>query len=572
VSRTDELGAAFRPGIPPESRGDEGPMPEATEVDGVLFERDVAVTLRDGATLHVDVFRPPGATGLPAIIEYAPFGKSRQTDWSIFREAEVPVDRIWTGTPFENHDPIAWAKNGFAMIHADARGTWNNDGRVIFFGPEEAETGYDLVEWAAAQPWSNGKVGWGGCSYFGMTAWAVAALRPPHLACIMPWEAASDVYREAYFHGGIPVAPFTHAWMQMTSVSHGEVEDMEIAQWEHPLFDEYWASKVADWPAIEAPAFVVTGWPAQGIHVRGTIEAYLGIASEQKWLYLHAGKEWAAFYDERNVAMQQAFYARFLKDGQTGGGHVDAKPADEDGQVDEDLTDVFRWPQVRLQVRTARKGYVERAEQAWPIPRTEHRVLYLDAGSGNVTVNPPKQEATVSYDSRKKDERAVFDLRFDASAEITGHAKVRLWVSAEEMNDADLFVAFQKLDRAGDLVPFPYFGQFEDGQAAYGWLRLSHRELDETRSRPERPCLKHERLLWLQSAEPVAADVEMWPSSTLFEAGETLRIVVQGHDLNTYEGSGLHYANHYPLHNYGRHTLHTGGRYDSCVVLPVVPD
>jgi predicted acyl esterase len=547
---TTELGAAYRKGYSPEERGNPGPGYENHEIEGVLFERDVAVPLRDGKKLYVDVFRPVGVTNLPAIIEYAPFGKNRKVDWSMFRNAEVPIERIWPGTPFENHDPIDWAKDGFVLVHADARGNWNSEGEVTFFSPEEAETGYDLVEWAASQPWSSGKVGWGGCSYFGMTAWSVAALKPPHLACIMPWEAASDVFREAYFHGGIPVAPFTHAWMQLTSISLSQVEDMEVAQWTHLLLDDYWKSKVADWSSIEVPAFCVTGWPAQGIHVRGTVEAYMGISSSQKWLYLHPAKEWAAFYDPRNVEIQKAFYARFLRG--------------EDNEV-------VTWPKVRLAVRKTGIESTERSEEAWPIPRTEYRTLYLDAARGSMSDTAPPEEASVAYESLKKTDRAQFDFRFDKTTEITGHSKVRLWVTAEEMNDADLFLAFQKLDRDGNLVTFPYFGQFEDGQVAYGWLRVSHRELDRVRSRPERPYLKHERLLWLENSEPVPVDVEMWPSSTLFESGETLRVIVQGTDLNSYEGAGLHYANHYPLHNYGRHVIYTGGGYDSHVLLPVVP-
>jgi predicted acyl esterase len=509
----------------------------------------VAVPLRDGRTLYVDVFRPGERDGLPAVIEFAPFGKNRPAAWDIFRDADVPADQIWPGTPFENHDPVDWAGDGFAMIHADSPGTWNCDGDTTFFSPEEAAAGYDLVEWAAAQPWSNGRVGWGGCSYFGMTAWEVAALRPPHLACIMPWEAASDVYREAYFHGGIPVAPFTHAWMQMTSVSRGRVEDMEAAQWVYPLSNEYWRSKVADWSQIEVPAFCITGWPAQGIHVRGTIEAYRQISSREKWLYLHAGKEWAAFYDPRSVAMQKAFYARHLRD---------------------EENEVAQWPRVRRQVRVTGTESFERAESAWPPPGTRHTVFHLNAQKGVLSADRPEEEADVAYDSADSRDRAWFDLRFHEATEVTGYAKVRLWVGADEMNDADLFLAFQKVDRDGRLVPFPYFGQFEDGQAAYGWLRVSHRELDEELSRPERPYLKHERFLWLQDQEPVAVDIEMWPSSTFFAAGETLRLVIQGSDLNTYEGTGLHYPNHAPARNYGLHRIYAGGRYDSHVLLPIV--
>jgi len=69
--------------------------------------------------------------------------------------------------------------------------------------PREAEDCYDLIEWAGTQSWSNGKVGMHGVSYQAWTQWKLAALNPPHLAAINPWEGVSDFYREFAFHGAI---------------------------------------------------------------------------------------------------------------------------------------------------------------------------------------------------------------------------------------------------------------------------------------------------------------------------------------------------------------------------------
>ena len=99
---------------------------------------------------------------------------------------------------------------------------------------------------------------------------------------------------------------------------------------------------------------------------------------------------------------------------------------------------------------------------------------------------------------------------------------------------------------------------------ALGWLRASHRELDPERSRPERPWLRHRRELPLPVAEPVPVEIEIWPSGTLFRAGERLRLVVSGTDIH----APLH--KHEDSRNDGDHGIRTGGRYDSHLLIPVV--
>lgn len=95
------------------------------------------------------------------------------------------------------------------------------------------------------------------------------------------------------------------------------------------------------------------------------------------------------------------------------------------------------------------------------------------------------------------------------------------------------------------------------------------RQLDPARSRPERPYHRHARRQWLIHLEPVAVDIEIWPTSIVFDAGETLRLVVQGTDLHKAPGSRFE-LRHGPLHNYGHHILHTGGRFDAHLLLPVI--
>src|SRR5439155_7302007 len=151
--------------------------------------------------------------------------------------------------------------------------------------------------------------------------------------------------------------------------------------------------------------------------------------------------------------------------------------------------------------------------------RTRYRSLHLDAAGAAMELLPAS-ESEVRYAADAEDGRAVFDHRFDASTELVGHTKLRLWVEAEGADDMDLFVALQKLDADGEVVPFSYFNALEDGPVALGWLRVSHRELDAERSTPEQPRLLHQREQRLRPGEVVPVEIEIWPSGTLFHQGE----------------------------------------------------
>jgi predicted acyl esterase len=135
----------------------------------------------------------------------------------------------------------------------------------------------------------------------------------------------------------------------------------------------------------------------------------------------------------------------------------------------------------------------------------------------------------------------------------------------------DLFVAIQKLDEAGAPVGMTFYAFYENGPVALGWLRASHRALDEERSTPWQPVHSHREEALLEPGVPVPVDIEIWPSSTLFRAGETLRVVVKGMDIYRDALPNLPFARHEDLRNAGTHIIHAGGRYDSHLLAPVIP-
>jgi putative CocE/NonD family hydrolase len=122
-------------------------------------------------------------------------------------------------------DPEKWVPDGYACVRVDSRGAGRSPGYMEPFSPRETRDLYHCIEWAAAQPWSNGKVGMHGVSYLAWSQWKVAAANPPHLAAINPWEGVSDFYRELATHGGIPETLFGPMWMRSVCFSTTRVED-----------------------------------------------------------------------------------------------------------------------------------------------------------------------------------------------------------------------------------------------------------------------------------------------------------------------------------------------------------
>jgi predicted acyl esterase len=538
---------AFIPGNLPENAGWPGGEYSRRIEGEVQIDYNVQVPMRDGKNLLVDLYRPAGTTfDLPVIVAWAPYGKHGALSFAGWPGHDVDLDQLSKYAAFETPDPMFWTRNGYAVIMADARGAWGSEGDVTMCGPEEADACCDLIEWAAEQEWSNGKVGMAGVSWYAVIQWAVAARRPAHLAAINPWEGWTDLYKEVLTHGGIPETQFGAALGPLIANTHGQVEDMLTNSMNHPFYDEYWQSKAPDLTAIEVPAYVVASWSDHGLHTRGTLEGFRQISSKQKWLEVHGRKKWQNFYDPASLARQRAFFDHFLKG---------------------EETEVSAWPPVRIEVRDRAYLGEIREENEWPLARTAYVPLYLDGGRGTLSSEAAPASATTSYEAATG--CAVFEHAFVQETEITGYAKLRLWVEAQGSNDMDLFIALQKIDRDGNIVTFPFFATFDDGNVALGWLRASRRQLADD-STPEQPRYAHQAEELLQEGDIVPVDIEIWPSSTVFHTGETLRLIIQGHDVNSYP-QGLFAQGHTYTRNAGKHVIHTGGSYDSHLLLPFIP-
>jgi len=519
----------------------------------MILERDLAVRMRDGMHLFVNLFRPPDGGPHPVIISVTPYGKDKFPDrlagffmrLSGVKFGKLDCSRL---TGFESPDPVYWVEQGYAVLQADVRGMHKSEGQAGVLRQQDAEDYYDLLEWVASQPWCTGRVGLMGVSYLAMSQWRVAPLKPPHLRAIVPWEGVIDLYREFALHGGIPETEFIPIWAKKR-IKAGRnrrfplAEDFQAERAAHPLDDAYWESKRPILENLEVPALVCASWSDHGLHTRGSIEGFLRISSKQKWLFTHGRKKWETFYSEEARRWQKRFLDHFLRD------------------IDNGMDQV---PTVRLEIRKAFYQQEVRSEQNWPLATVLPTPLYLCANTRSLQREAVASEGKAQYLSTSRRGKAVFSCRFDESVETIGSMRLKLWVSTSEGDDLDLFVVLRKLDSAGNEIFFSGFNGYERDGLAKGWLRVSHRELDPSRSTPLRPWHSHTRIQHLHPGDIVPVEIEIWPSATLFETGSSLQVTIQGRDAARYPAFG-----HGKLVNRGWHTIYTGGTYDSHLAIPL---
>jgi predicted acyl esterase len=532
----------------------------------MMIDYDSPVTMRDGVEIYVNVYRPLAEATYPSILVWTAYGKDSHY---VGHAGGQDIVGLSEHTQFEAPDPVWWTRRGYAVVVADPRGAFNSEGERTFLTEQEARDMYDVIEWIARQPWSDGKIGMAGVSYLAWSQWWAASLNPPHLVAINPWEGTPLLYHNVAVHDGIPTDFFPvlvrYRWQYSRS---GRVEDLVAMLEEHPFFDEYWESKVPRFERITVPTFAVASWSDHGLHTWGTLEAWAKAHSREKYLLIHGRKKWKTFYDL--AWMQRQFFDRYLRGAEN---------------------DVRYWPRVMYEVRD--RNYIGNFYEAddWPVPGTRYVQLYL-GDDGSLRRDPLGGEHEISYDPLGGG--ISFLHRFDADTKVVGHMKLRLWVSVrgEGADDADLFVAVDKLDRSGEVVEFPWNNYFDNGPVTRGWLRVSCSELDEGESTPYRPVHPCRGARKLAPGEIRPVDVALWPSGTLFREGEGLRLTIAGHDINVPDPDvetavmrdiidpttwSLRILESPPFYkhsrtvNRGAHVAHVGGRFDSHLLVPIIP-
>ncbi len=517
--------------------------PHAEIRDGMRILWDLPISMDDGLVLRADVFLPLDEGRYPVLLTYGPYAKGLAfqdgypSAWTRMAEKQPDVTAGSSNRHqnWEVVDPEKWVPHGYACVRVDSRGCGRSPGFIDHFSPRETQDFHDSIEWAGVQAWSSGKVGLNGISYYGINQWQVASRQPPHLAAMCIWEGAADWYRDMTHHGGI-LSTFWANWydMQVKTVQYGcgeagrrsrvtgqlvcgdallsaaqlaanrcEFGDEILA---HPLDDDYHKARSPQWDRVTVPFLSAANWGGQGLHPRGNFEGYLRAASEHKWLEVHGIEHWTHFYTDYGRKMQLRFFDHFLKGLDNGWD---------------------RQPRVLLQTRHPDEVFVERAEQDWPIPRTAWTQLHLGLRSGALTPEADAADGSLSF-AAMGDGCTFMTPPMPQTTEITGPIAARLNVSSSTA-DADLFLVLRVF--TPDFKEVVFQGAIDPHTpVAQGWLRASHRKLDEGLSKPWRPYHTHDEVQPLTPGEVYALDIEIWPTSIVVPAGHRVGLSVRGRD------------------------------------------
>ncbi len=250
----------------------------------ITVERGVSAKMRDGVTLHADIYRPKGEGKFPVLLQRTPYNKDGSVEFG-----------------------VKAAARGYVAIIQDVRGRFSSDGEWYTF-KHEGEDGYDTVEWAAALPYSNGKVGMFGGSYVGATQMLAAMAQPPHLAGIFPVVTASNYHDGWTYQGGAFEQWFGESWtsglaentlqkrVEKNTNAMSWIKTLPLASYpllepgtaqglapyfldwlQHPAYDNYWKTwSIEDhYAQIQVPAYHMGGW--YDIFMGGTLRNYAGI-------------------------------------------------------------------------------------------------------------------------------------------------------------------------------------------------------------------------------------------------------------------------------------------------------
>lgn len=567
----------------------------------MIIERDVPVLMDDGLELRADVYRPDGSEPVPVIMTMGPYGKGvryqdqhykHSWDWMIEHHPNLLAGSKHQWLTWETVDPEIWVAWGYAVIRVDSRGAGRSPGYLDIFSERETLDFYHAIEWAGTRDWSNGKVGLNGISYYAMNQWRVAALQPPHLAAMIPWEGAADSYRDVFRHGGILSNKFLEAWYpsQVLSVQHGNPaapldpwlnesssgpEKLSEAQLASNRFatlansraremdDRWYQDRTPDWSKVITPFISAASWAGFGLHPRGNFAAFTNAASEQKWLEGHPGRHEELFYLDYGLQLQKRFFDHFLKGTENGWGNE---------------------ARVWLNLRKPFTDDVElRKENEWPLSGTKWTKLFLDAGDGSLFWEAPKQGGQTTFVATT-DNLCWLSPPLTEATEITGPLALKLFISSSTV-DADLFVTLQAFSPDGREVEFQ--GTVDPHTPlAQGWLRASHRKLCKERSAPFQPYHTHDEKQPLLPGEVYELDIEIWPTCIVLPAGYRLALDMRGHDfsrssenkdqspwLSNGSGPWLHDdALDRPMSTFGgKTTIHTGPNRESFLLVPVIP-
>jgi uncharacterized protein len=572
--------------------------PPSTSSD-IVIQHDVPMKTRDGVILHADIYRPNSPDTFPVILMRTPYDKS--VGWAVSPAFKMVL-------------------RGYVVIIQDVRGRYSSEGEWYPFKHEQAD-GFDTVEWAAALPYSDGKVGMMGASYVGATQMLAAIAQPPHLAAIAPNMTASNYHDGWTYQSGAFEQWFDQNWTsqlaqntlqrligQNTNALVGTAAlplvnypvfnfgqlpaDAQLTaalapyylDWlAHPDYDDYWKqwSIEEHFSKITIPMLQVGGW--YDIFNAGTLRNYMGAKA-------HGSTD--AARTEQHLLIEIGGHAGFGRRI----GDVDFGPhATENGYIDvildwydflfKGIKNQFATDKpVRLFVMGANEY---RQEDDWPPPQARNTKYFLHSagkanslrGDGSLSASAPKSEPADTYvynpaspvptvggplccdaehmEPGPRDQRAV-ENRDDVLVYSTGPLPNDLEVTGPVT--ADLFVRSSATDTdfTAKLVDVSPDGFAQD--LTEGILRMRYRASAE-----------HATLM--NPGQIYEISLDLWATSNLFLRGHSLRLEISSSnfprfDRNLNTGDEIRFARNFVA---ASNTILHDGQHPSSLVLPIMP-
>jgi len=543
----------------------------------VRMKRNVKVRMRDGVFLRVDVYYPDVEGKFPALLAVSPYCKEAQ---ALPIPPQPSQSSLIVGSLEAGNTEYIVSK-GYAHVIADIRGTGRSDGEFAgIYAAEQSRDGYDLVEWIAKQPWCDGKVGMVGISYFGVIQLMIAAEQPPHLKAIFPYDANNDRYRDGTYDGGILSSFYYEIYNRQISANKAVSEslrsippkklgrlieeranDPEIRNnpWYYRIlmnpqmnpgfFDIlvhptdgpfYWErSPYRRFSKIKIPTYVGSGWYAYPFtHLPGAFRAYLGIEAPKKLLIGPPVFLERPFHQYHDVITR--WYDYWLKGIDNG---------------------IMKEPPIRIFVMGANTW---RNEYEWPLKRTKWTKFYLRSWE-RLSEEPEAfyYEPDCFVQQPPTMTKTIQSLKYETPAlsedtEITGPIALYLYASIDT-EDTNWIVTLSDVD--------PYGSERE---LTRGWLKASHRAVDESKSMPWQPYHPHLKPEPVIPGKIYEYAIEIRPTSNLFREGHRIKLQIASLDLPEpfIRGPKPH---HLAISKTTLHRIHRSKKYKSYLLLPVIP-
>ena len=543
---------------------------------------DVPVTMRDGVVIYVDIFRPDTDGKFPALVAISPYGKEMQSLPIPPMPSEAPLYNI----SIEAGDPEYLVSRGYVMMITDERGIGKSGGEYTgWMSKQEAEDGYDMVEWIAQQPWCDGNVGMVGISYFGCIQPIVAAEKPPHLKAIMPYNAPADFYRECAYHGGTLQSFFFHLYrncirgntVSVTAQQNTPEEFERLVEglksnpdirmypdyynvvsnyrWSPCFFDVianpedgpfYWErSAYTKYDKINIPCYCGSGWWAYAhMHLRGAFQNYLGIDAPKK-LFINRpvvfDRPMPQKYNEEVIR----WYDYWLK-------------GEDTGIMDE--------PPINIFVRGDNRW---RFEYEWPLKRAKWTKFYLHDWQRLTPLLDEFPSKPACFTQRPLDETytiesvSYFTEPMSEDMEITGPIALYMYASISA-DDTNWMVGL--IDVAPDN---------SEVDLSRGWLKASHRAIDESKSEVWEPYHPHVNPTPVVSGEIYEYAISLSPISNVFKAGHRIKLKISNMDHSRIPFPLSIGSTHLPYHmcssNTVTHKIYHDLEHPTHLLLPIIP-